>query len=273
MRIEEENRATFLKREPAALQTILVEGHAVQLAVAGAVDRPPLLLIHGTPGSWAAYARLMNDAELRTRFFFVSVDRPGFGGSESGAAVTELAEQARRIVLAFDAACRTHGALVHDRFRSGQLPIVVGHSWGGPVAARIVMDYPGRFRSMILVAASIDPDLEETKWYQYVGRWPLLRLLVPQPLSVANSEVFVARQELGKLLPRWSELRLPVTVIQGEEDDLVPAANADFAQRMLAHLSPRIERYPGLDHMIPWYQPELIQRAILRQAASNGPAR
>jgi pimeloyl-ACP methyl ester carboxylesterase len=45
--------------------------------------------------------------------------------------------------------------------KSAKKPILVGHSLGGPVAARLAMDYPDEVGGLILVAPSIDPELEK----------------------------------------------------------------------------------------------------------------
>jgi len=44
----------------------------------------------------------------------------------------------------------------------------------------------------------------------------------------------------------------------------VPAANADFGERMIDPKILHVTRVPGMDHFVPWSNPELIRDAILR---------
>ena len=67
--------------------------------------------------------------------------------------------------------------------------------------------------------------------------------------------------------PRWSEIRVPVTVIQGGKDNLVPPANADFLGRVLLNAPVTMVRPPEANHFLVWEKPELIREAVLNQLA------
>ena len=64
------------------------------------------------------------------------------------------------------------------------------------------------------------------------------------------------------MLPLWSKISVPVIVIQGEDDALVPKENAYFAQRMVNPNLLRLQLEPDVNHFIPWNQPHLINQAI-----------
>ncbi|WOO43255.1 alpha/beta hydrolase [Rubellicoccus peritrichatus] len=212
--------------------------------------KPLVIFIHGAPGSWDAFTDFMADKTLREHVRMVSVDRPGYGGSNPGTPMPSLQEQATFLSPTLDIA-RPNGT------------ILVGHSLGGPVAVQMAMDKPDKVRGLILVAPSIDPQLERTKWYQYPADWLLFRWMVPEALDVTNQEILPLKGELEKQTPRWSEIIIPVIVIQGEKDTLVPPANAQYAQKMLTNTSADIRLHPELNHFIPWSAPELIKEAIL----------
>ena len=72
------------------------------------------------------------------------------------------------------------------------------------------------------------------------------------------------------MLPRWPEIRCPVIVVQGLEDDIVPAANADFAESRLSRGGVRVDRYPGDGHSILWQKPETVSRPVLELLARPG---
>lgn len=231
----------------------VADGRRLATAATGNSDGPLVLFVHGTPGSWDSFAQVMANAPLAERAWLVSVDRIGWGGSTAAGLETSLEGQAR----ALQAVLAAHPE---------KLPaIVVGHSLGGPIAAQLAMDAPKDVGGLVLVAASIDPALEKTTWYQAIGRWRLVRWAVPEALVRADEEIKPLKSELEAMRRRWGELRMPVTVIQGEKDRLVPAANADFAQRVLTQAPVIMERIADLGHLIPWHRPELIAAAILRQ--------
>jgi pimeloyl-ACP methyl ester carboxylesterase len=127
------------------------------------------------------------------------------------------------------------------------------------------MDYPDLVGGLVLVAPSIDPAMEKWEWYRQVGDFFLFRAIVPKELDVSNQEILPLKKQLSLMLPLWSAIQVPVTVIQGEKDKLVPPANADFARKMLVHAPTIIWMVPEMNHFIPWSQPELIKQAILGQ--------
>lgn len=248
------------RRAPNRATYALPDGRRLATAETGNPAGPLVLFVHGSPGSWRDFAHVMADTTLAERARLVSVDRLGWGGSATGGLETSLEAQARGLRAVLEA-------------YSANLPaIVVGHSLGGPVAARLAMDASEQVGGLVLVAGSIDPALEKTTWYQAIGRRRLVRWAVPEVLVRADEEIKPLKAELEAISERWGELRMPVTVIHGERDRLVPRANADFALRVLSHAPVTLESIPRQGHLIPWQRPELITTAILRQvdAISDG---
>ena len=223
-------------------------GCTVYSVQSGPDDAPPVLFIHGTPGSWDAFAAYLQMPRLARHYRLISVDRPGFGASAGCGLRPQLNEQADLLAAVLN----------------GLSPaIIVGHSLGGPIAVQLAADRPEHVEALVLIAGSFDPALETPRWYnRLAGGWPL-RHIIPRPMRAANDEVMGLESELEKLRSRWGEVRVPVTVIQGDKDRLVYPANADFAERMLAGQSPRVQRVAGAGHFVLWNQPQRIADAIL----------
>lgn len=228
--------------------TVQAGGHTLRWVQAGRADATPVLFIHGTPGSWAAFSSYMTMPPLAKQFTLISVDRPGFGASTAGGLLPKLADQAEVIAQAL----------------FGREPaIVVGHSLGGPIAVQLAADYPQQVHALVLVAGSFDPALEAPRWYNMVAdSWPL-RYLVPGAMRSANAEVMVLADELDALRTRWADVRAPITVIQGGKDRLVYPENADFAEQMVASEQLTLQRMPEAGHFVLWEQPDVIAGAIL----------
>jgi pimeloyl-ACP methyl ester carboxylesterase len=221
--------------------------------VGGAGVKPLVLFIHGSPGDWEAWVQYLNDTNLIARANLIAVDRPGFGGSGAGQAERSLETQCNDI------------APLLERAAPGQRIILVGHSFGGPVACRLAMDHPDKVTDIVILAGSIDPGQEHTKWYQYPAEWAIFRWMVPSGLVTANREIRALKGGLMQMMPLWPKMRQRVTVIQGEADDLVPPENADFAKSHLTNAqSLDIIRIPGMNHFLPWRQYDLVKSEIIK---------
>jgi pimeloyl-ACP methyl ester carboxylesterase len=224
----------------------------VHFAETGNPCGPLVLLIHGTPGDLRSLAEVFADRSLADRATLVTVDRLGWGLSGDGSPVAsiELQAEALRAILA------THPG--------GRPAVVVGHSYGGPVAAWLATIKPERVGALVLVSASIDPAEERTTWYQAVSRWWIVRGVVPRALRQADAEVRPLPGQLTALGARLANLRAPVFVVHGRDDKLVPVANADYARRMLGQSPPEVEIIPGQGHFVPWENPARIVAAVHR---------
>ncbi len=231
--------------------SIKIDTRTIHYAEIGQDSLPLVVFVHGSPGSWTAFIDFFKDSALYNRAHLVSVDRLGFGKSGLGKVEVSMHKQAQAIAAVIRAEAPKSGA------------ILVGHSLGGPVIARIAMDYPALARNLIIVAGSIDPDLEKKEWFRpVVGSFPI-RYLLPIDLDVSNREIRPLKGELIQMLPLWTNICIPVTVIQGEADDLVPPGNADFAKRMLINAQLKVQMIPEMNHFIPWRRPGLIREAVL----------
>jgi len=167
----------------------------------------------------SAYKKYLKDSLLYQQAILIAIDRLGFGYSDFGTAVPSLQLQAQLI------------AAVLEDFPTSK-KIIVGHSMGGPVNARLAMDYPHLVDGMILVAPSISPELEPSNWWRKGVDFMPLRWLTPPAFRVCNQEIIPLREELKNIEDRWADIKCPVTIIHGTEDPLVPAGNAylEFAK-------------------------------------------
>ena len=246
--------ASLLQRQPEAEGHYTVQGQVMHFVQVGANMQAPLVIfIHGSPGDWRGWSDYLIDPELSARARLIAVDRPGFGASGQGQVERSLSRQSADL------------APLLDKARPGQRIVLVGHSFGGPLAVRLAMDHPDKITDLILLAGSIDPNQEVTEWYQIAADWPPLTWVLPSDLLVTNREIMALKAELSNMLPLWPRLHQRVTVIQGGRDNLVPPANADFAQRMLTNTADiEIVRLPDVNHFLPWNQYALVKKEILR---------
>jgi pimeloyl-ACP methyl ester carboxylesterase len=212
---------------------------------------PRIILVHGTPGSANGWADYVMKPPLGMEV--VAWDRPGFGASGPDGAVTALAKQAAAVIALLPV--------------DGRPAVLVGHSLGGPivayVAAQLAADQPQRVLSVVLLAASLDPSLEDIHPMQHVGAWAPVRFLLPRTIRNANAELMALQPELVALQALLDRIKGKVVIVHGTQDDLVPLANVPFMQ---AHITGarclQTLVLEGRNHFLPWNAEELVRQAI-----------
>ena len=212
-----------------------------------------MVFLHGTPGAadgWADYLVVPPEG-----FEAVAVDRPGFGETRPRKAVPSLTSQAEALEPLWVE-------------RGGVGTFLVGHSLGAPIAAQAAVLFPERVAGLVILAGSLDPDLERVLWIQYVGRWFALEWLIPRWARHANRELIDLETHLRALQPRLGDVQCPIVIVHGTEDGLVPYANVAYMETHFA-ANPRVEvvRLEGQNHFLPWNSEAEVRRAIARVAA------
>jgi pimeloyl-ACP methyl ester carboxylesterase len=245
--------AYFKKKNVAAAQLCYKVGfREIHYVKAGDETKPLVVFIHGSPGSLSAFIHFLADTSLLHRVELISTDRPGFGYSNFGNGVKSLHDQ-----------CEILRPLL-EKNKNNRPIILVGHSLGGPLIARMAIEHPDLVDGLVIVAGSIDPELEPNElWFRAPLATPFLSWVLPRSLRASNEEIYHLKPELEKMLPLWAHITCPVIVIQGKKDSLVPAGNADFARKVLVNAPVEFILKDDMDHFVPWSDPELIHQAIL----------
>jgi pimeloyl-ACP methyl ester carboxylesterase len=240
------------KTTPVSIKRYKVGRRKIRYIETGADTLPMVLFVHGAPGGLDAFNGFLADSALKGKAHLVSVDRPGYGYSNYGKSVPSIQKQAELLKPLLDSN------------RSGQPVILVGHSYGGPIIAKMAAMYPKQVAALVLAAPAIDPANEKIFWVSYPADWLLIRLLVPRGFRVANDEKLRHVEELEQMYDDWYKLKLPVTYIHGKKDMVEPFANAAFAQRMMrnAHLTMIIDK--KMNHFVPWTHPQYIRDPVLK---------
>lgn len=233
---------------------IKVLNREINYAEIGNDSLPVVFFVHGSPGSWSAFSSFMKDADLLKKVKMVSVDRAGFGFSDFGKGEKSLEKQAAYLK-----------PIVEKYKQKNKKLILIGHSLGGPMLARMAIDYPELIDNLIFVAPSIDPTLEPARWYRYILDSVFIRYIIPRSFRASNLEILYLKEDLEAMLPFWKNIHQPTIVIQGKKDVLVHPDNALFAQKMLVNAeSVQIWLKDDMNHFVPWSNPELIKEAILK---------
>ncbi len=244
-------RSEFTWRSGAAGGQATAGGaaHSISVLRSGDTRGARLILVHGTPGDAASWADYLLNPPAGTEV--IALDRPGFGASGPVHAVTGLAEQAAAVAALFP--------------QDGRPVVLLGHSLGGPVVAQAAAQNPGRIHAIVLLAASLDPELETIHPLQRVGAWPWVEPWLPRPIRNANAELLALQAELRALQPLLRKISARVFIVHGDRDNLVPVDNVPYMQ---AHLSGaacvHTTLLPGADHFLPWNAQAAVRESVTR---------
>jgi pimeloyl-ACP methyl ester carboxylesterase len=229
-------------------------GRMVRYIGVGNSPEATVLFIHGAPSSMSYWKGYLSDSVLLSRATLYAVDRPGYGYSGLADPLPDIAAQAGIIKLILDSLHKAHHPI-----------ILVGVSYGAPIACRLTMDYPELVDGLIVVAPPLGPGREKYFWFTHPAESPLVHWIVPRMLQTANREKVHHKEELTKMLPLWGRIHVPVIYMQGQEDGLVDTSNASFAREHLTNVpSLDIRMIPGRGHLIAFAEKDRVEKAILQ---------
>jgi pimeloyl-ACP methyl ester carboxylesterase len=228
-------------------------GRQVRYMSIGNRPEATILFIHGAPSSLSYWKSYLSDSVLLSRATLYAADRPGYGYSGLADPMPDISAQASVLKLIIDSLHKVHHPV-----------ILVGVSYGAPIACRLIMDNPGLVDGLVLMAPPLGPGREKIFWFTYPVESPLIHWVVPRMLQTANTEKIHHKEELTKMLPLWPNIHVPVVYLQGREDELVDTSNASFAREHLTNApSLDIQMIPGRGHLIAFAEKDRIEKAIL----------
>ena len=220
-------------------------------------EGPPILFVHGLSGCWQNWlAQLPAFAE---RHRVIAVDLPGFGGSELPAREISIAGYAAFL----DRLC--------DLLEVDEPLTVVGNSMGGFVAAELALAVPERVERLVLVSAAgvssdrlrREPALTIARGIGIVTAWAAsrhealarrpglrrvaLRFAVRHPERLSAPLAFELMRGSGKagflpafaaligypLRDRLERIACPTLIVWGEDDRVIPVADAARFERLI----------------------------------------
>src|SRR6266568_2082170 len=178
-----------------------------------------IVFIHGTPATAAVFGEQFRHPFPRANL--AALDRPGFGASGPDRHTPSLEDQANAISALF--------ATLPTR-----KTILVGHSYGAPVALLAALKFTNQVAGVVLIGGSIDPAQERIYAIQRFADRPAVSWLFPRSLRQCNRELLTLRGDLVCLQPQLSKIAVPVVMLQGGKDRQVPVSNVDYLRAQLA---------------------------------------
>jgi pimeloyl-ACP methyl ester carboxylesterase len=138
---------------------VQIGGIGIFYREAGPSDGPALVLLHGYPSSSRMFDSLI--PLLATRYHVIAPDYPGFGQSD---APTPAA-----YAYTFDHLAETTNALL-EQLKINSYTLYM-QDYGGPVGFRIMLEHPGRVRSIVIQNANAYTEGLGPKWKGIAQYW------------------------------------------------------------------------------------------------------
>lgn len=227
----------------------------------GSPDGIPVFFIHGAPGSWRDWESVLLDEAAQARYQMFAVDRQGYGESIKGKFEERFEPQMVELSsLASHIASNTMKPL-----------IVVGHSYGAPMAACVAQHLAkaGHVLGVVFLSGVLAAWKNHPRWYHRYSLKRLMRALLPDRYIKASSEMVFVRPALLKLLDEWSAFPCAIALAHCADDRLIPIENseviADRASGRVVHFE-RIER---IGHRLPQKSPQTVIKAVDAIAATS----
>ena len=238
---------------PGKIGYDVTHGRRLRYVSIGRDSLPTLLFIHGSPASMSLYRGRFSDTTILKTFRILTVDRPGYGYSGFGDPEPSIQKQSEMIRSLMDSVYKVKHPVV-----------VVGGSFGAPIACRLAMDHPELVDGLVITGPAIGPGREKVFWFTSLIESPAIRWFIPRMFRSANTEKIHHKEELEKMLPYWKNIRVPVMYLQGAKDNLIDTSNASFARQQLVN-APYLNIYffPNRHHYLAQYEWPTIKDRIM----------
>lgn len=252
----------------------------------------PVVLIHGNPGSYRDWAQVFGP--LSDRYRAIAFDRPGHGLSDRPAHISSLTIEKQAELL--------RDGLNQIQVRQ---PILAGHSWGAALALVYALLFPGEVSGIALVAPAVYESSDGVSFLSKLPAWPIVGDLLnflftpllagwlirtdltkafapdeippnylrhslsewtrPAKVKWYSVDDALLNNSLRQFAPRYAELEVPITVVTGDSDQIVPA-NENALRFHETVTASRLTILENTGHQIPYTRPYAVLDAIDRVA-------
>jgi pimeloyl-ACP methyl ester carboxylesterase len=263
-----------------------VNGVQVHYKIAGSGE-PVIILLHGFGASSYSWHKVM--APLAEQGTVIAFDRPAFGLTERPQPGSWTGESPYSADFSVKLAIGLMDILGVNQ------AVLVGHSAGAGIALKTALDYPERVNGLVLVDPALASRPGMPKWLEntpqmkrmgpFLSRalagkegdaflkasWHDFRKFTEadreaynKPLRVADWDValweFTKANTTTDLTARLDEIPLPVLVISGDDDRIIPLEEIERITQALPDA--RLEVIPACGHVPQEECPELFLNAI-----------
>lgn len=219
---------------------IVLDHNLVHFELINPKAKKACLVLHG----WGQNSSLWTDTfnHLSSDYRYYLLDLPGFGHSPLLSKDSGIPEYAD-FVLAFIKKINLKN------------PVIIGHSFGGQIAAYIAINYPSIISALILVSPAIDrrKSLKQKLKILVYRQFSFLKAVLPKPIllfllsritstdyyhSPPKHQAILKKIVNHDLTGQLNQIKTPSFLIWGENDTEIP-----YSGQIIANLIPNCRLY------------------------------
>ena len=209
---------------------------------------PIVVFIHGSVGSSLDFKDYLADNEINKKANLISYDRIGYGIHHTGNVLESISKETE---------------LLHDLLDGldKSTIILVGYSYGGPIALASVNNY----KKIILLAPAVYSKAEHMPWALNLYKWETTRWMLPEIWKAASKEKLSHKNDLQNFENNWNENSSQILCIHGDEDWIVPIENSFYLNDMFSLEQFELVTLNNAGHGLVWSNFDEIKMRVLEQ--------
>ena len=209
---------------------------------------PTIVFVHGTIGSVNDFQKYLSDSILQQKANMISYDRIGYNYKDKNNVQESIAFEQSMLQY------------VLSELNLNKT-IVVGYSYGGPIALAITH----KIKKIILIAPAVYSKVEPMPWALNLYKWKFTRWLLPNVWQQASKEKLSHKKELELFENNWNSTPNKVISIHGTKDWIVPIENSLFLQRQFLDDQFKLIEIDNAGHELLWTNSNSIKQQLLKE--------
>jgi len=203
-----------------------------------------LICIPGTPCHTHMFKRLLQLAP--DKFDVILINRLGYG-KDHDEPVLDFNDQVKII----------------RPFLNDKRILLLGVSYGGGLSLTAALNYPENIEGVITSAALVREPHDYAKAVADLNIPEALTAMAPKKMQRVRAEIHGRRPQIGPLLDKLNQLEIPIEVLHGTLDTLVPKEDADVLIKAIGD-NAHYKEIPGGTHYMEFQLPQQIFKAAER---------
>lgn len=209
---------------------------------------PNIVFVHGTIGSVLDFKKYMTDSILTAKANMIIYDRVGYNYQDKNDVQESITFEVE---------------MLEDILKNlnPKKTIVVGYSYGGPIALASKKNY----KKVILLAPAVYSEVEPMPGILNIYKWKLTRWMVPPIWKQASKEKISHPEDLRKFESKWNENPNEVLSIHGDADWIVPYSNSEYLKNIFTQEQFELLTIPDANHDLIWSRFAEIKEILLKE--------
>lgn len=209
---------------------------------------PIIVFIHGSIGSSLDFKSYLSDTEINNKSNLISYDRIGYGIHHTGNVMESITSETKLL----------------DELLTGldkSKIILVGYSYGGPIALASI----NKYKKIILLAPAVYSEVEPLPWALKLYKWKISRWLVPDMWKAASKEKLSHKSDLQKFETQWNRNPSQIVSVHGDQDWIAPIENSFYLEENFTSEQFELVTLNNAGHGLVWSNFDEIKKIVLQQ--------